>query len=166
MPAQPRNRGHRFAAYPRCSADTRGRGLLMSEEPEKEADDLEPVTELRDGVRADLCRMALEAAGIQAWLSTRNLASVAPDLGIAIGVRVLVRSSELAAAREVLTDLDGGSASLPEEAEACPRCGSAEAGRVGKPARIRALVNHVVFGIPRPDVRWVWRCEKCGHEWR
>jgi hypothetical protein len=46
----------------------------MAQEPQVELDGLECVAELRYGVRADLCQMALEAAGVQAWLSSRNQA--------------------------------------------------------------------------------------------
>jgi len=137
----------------------------MAEHPPGEREDLECVAELRDGVRADLCQMALEAAGIQAWLSGRNLATVAPHLAIALGVRVLVRTSEALQARELLSELASGSAALPQETAMCPRCGSADVVFIGQPTRARAFVDYVVFGIPRPDVRWTWHCTKCGNEW-
>jgi hypothetical protein len=137
----------------------------MAEQPPGEREDLECVAELRDGLRADLCQMALEAAGIQAWLCGRHLATVAPHLAIAVGVRVLVRTSEVLEAREALNDLASGSAALPQEIAVCPHCGSTEVAFVGKPARVRALVDYIVFGIPRPDVRWTWHCTRCGNEW-
>jgi hypothetical protein len=79
---------------------------------------------LRDSVRASLCRAALEQAGIDAWLPTENLAGIAPHLGIAIGIDVLVRTSDVAAARELIEQFEAGVLAVPEESDSCPHCGT------------------------------------------
>jgi hypothetical protein len=135
----------------------------VSLEPPAPTGDLVAVAELRDGVRAGLCRMSLEACGIQAWLPTRHLGGVAPHLGIAVGLEVRVRSSEAEAARN---ELAAGAAALSHEGTLCPRCGSPRFQFLGRPARARALLGYFVFGIPRPDVRWRWYCRACGKEWK
>ncbi len=61
-------------------------------------------------VEAQLCRAALEAAGIEAWVMGENLAGAHPALGMAIGVRVLVAPADEAAARAVIASLQGGAA--------------------------------------------------------
>jgi hypothetical protein len=61
-------------------------------------------------VEAQLCRAALEAAGIEAWVMGDNLAGAHPALGMAIGVRVMVAPVDEAAARSVIAALQGGAA--------------------------------------------------------
>jgi hypothetical protein len=92
-------------------------------------------------IQANLCRMALQESGIEAWLSTEHLAGVHPPLGLAVGVSVLVRPSELAGAKQVLAGLARGEAELPEGSEQCPNCGA-----------LRAAA-------------WISRCPACGHQW-
>ena len=138
----------------------------MSEEPTSNADELASATQFRDAVRARLFQMALQAAGIQAWLSTVNLAEVSPGLGIALGVDVLVRKGDLAPAREVMVEIESGAAALPLDSTLCPRCGAGEVEFVGKPDRAGAIFGMIFVGLPRPDVFWTWRCGKCGAEWQ
>ena len=78
---------------------------------------LEAVASFTTALEANLCRMALVEAGIQAWLSTEHMAGVIPPLAASVGVDVLVRPDRAAAARELLADLDAGAASLPRESE-------------------------------------------------
>ncbi len=79
---------------------------------------LEPVASFGSPVEADLCRMVLLEAGIKAWLSTEDLGGMAPALGWAAGVHVLVRREAAPAAREVLAAVDEGAAEIPEDPEA------------------------------------------------
>lgn len=93
-------------------------GVPAAEPPEPEfhpEGSLETVTVFHSTVEANLCRMALNEAGIETWLSNENLAAEMPVLGIAIGVTVRVRGEQLGAARELLAALDAGAARLSEE---------------------------------------------------
>jgi len=135
-------------------------------EAEQDPDAQSTVVTLRDSAKAQLLRMALEGAGIQAWLSTENLASVAPHLGIAIGIDVNVRHSDLLAARELMMSVESGEVALPEDSDLCPACGGSETERVSAPHRTGALLGQLFVGVPRPDIRWSWTCGRCGHSWR
>jgi hypothetical protein len=121
---------------------------------------------LRDSVRASLCRSALQGAGVEAWLSPENLAAIAPHLGIAIGIDILVRESDLAAAREVIEQFERGALALPEEPDPCPECGATGAVHTARPDRAGALLGQLLAGVPRPDVAWSWRCVACDHRWK
>ena len=83
-----------------------------------------------DAMQANLCRMALEEAGIEAWLPTEHIAGVHPALGLAVGVPVLVRRDDLAGARQLLAALARGEAALSAEIEACPNCGALPFARI------------------------------------
>lgn len=135
-------------------------------EEKDESGDLEVVATFHDALRASLCRSALGAAGIEAWLSTENVAGIAPHLGIALGIQVQVRPEDLEAAAEVLRSVESGSAAIPEDAEPCPRCSSMETEHRASPDRAGALLGQLVMGLPRPDAIWTWTCKACGHEWR
>jgi hypothetical protein len=121
---------------------------------------------LRDSVRASLCRSALQNAGVETWLSPENLAAIAPHLGIAIGIEILVRESDLAVAREVIEQLERGALALPEEPDPCPKCGATGAVHAARPDRAGALLGQLLAGVPRPDVVWTWRCVACDHCWQ
>jgi hypothetical protein len=120
---------------------------------------------LRDSVRASLCRSALQNAGVEAWPSPENLAAIAPHLGIAIGIDILVRESDLAVAREVIEQFERGALALPEESDPCPKCGATGAVHTERPDWAGALLGQILAGVPRPDVVWTWRCVACGHRW-
>jgi ribosomal protein S27AE len=126
---------------------------------------LETVASLSDPLQANLCRMALLEAGIQAWLPTENLAAIAPPLGVAFGIAVLVRPEDAAAAREVIAGIEAGAAAIPEESDPCPRCGSVATEHVSAPDREGAVMGWLMVGLPRPAVIWRWRCGSCGHTW-
>ncbi len=53
-------------------------------------------------VEAEMCRAALQAADIPAWVVGDHLATAHPALGMTLGVRVLVPPDYESAAREVL----------------------------------------------------------------
>jgi hypothetical protein len=135
----------------------------VSEEP---ADALEAVAEFRDAVRAQLCQMALQASGVETWLSQPNLAGVSPDLGVALGLQVLVRHSDAAAACELIAGFESGEAALPLESTSCPKCGAPEAQYIRQSRRAGAILGTVLVGLPRPDVAWTWKCSRCGNEWQ
>ncbi len=123
------------------------------------------VAQLPLAMNASLFRMALGEAGIQAWLSTEHLAGVAPHLGLAVGVDVLVREEDAAAAREVLASLESGAAEVPEEPQPCPACGSERTEHVEAAARFAAASGFLLAGTPLPRTAWHWHCPNCGHDW-
>jgi hypothetical protein len=127
---------------------------------------LESVATLSGALEANLCRMALTEAGIEAWLSTENLAGVAPHLGLAIGVDVLVRREDAAAAREVLEAGRSGAIALPVDPEPCPRCGSTGTEHYRRTDPLSAGSGWFLTAYPMPTGDWRWRCSSCGHEWR
>jgi hypothetical protein len=75
---------------------------------------LETVATFGDPIEANLCRMALGEGGIEAWLSTENLAGVHPPLGLVLGVGVMVRREDADAARELLDAVRRGAMETPE----------------------------------------------------
>lgn len=90
-------------------------------------------------------RMALEGAGLQAWVCDETLGSW---YGVGVGCRLQVRVDDEAAALAVL-EAEGVSASaVPSEPDLppCPRCGS---GAVSQP------------GLPSER----YQCGPCGHSW-
>jgi Putative prokaryotic signal transducing protein len=108
---------------------------------------------------AQLLRMALEEAGITAWVVDESLGSM---YGVGIGSRLQVRAQDEARAREVLSSTPAPSDALPPElAEpACPACGSrnvAPEAAVGEPGP----------AMPReaPRRRWRYVCSDCHETW-
>jgi len=126
---------------------------------------LECVGARRSSLEAHWSKMALAQAGIGAWLSTEALSSVAPHLGLVIGVDILVRPADADAAREVLADVEAGTVTIPAESEPCPVCAAADAEHIRIPNRLSAIVGWAVAGTPLPIVDWSWKCKQCGHEW-
>jgi hypothetical protein len=113
---------------------------------------------------AQLLRMALEEAGITAWVIDDNLGSM---YGVGIGSRLQVRAKEEAAAREVLKSAPAPSDALPPElAEpACPACGS----RNVLPEALPSSESDVVpaSGGVSASLRNRWRyvCSDCREAW-
>jgi hypothetical protein len=138
----------------------------MAEEPTPVTGELQALTQLRDAARARLLQMALEVAGIQAWLATVNLAEVSPGLGVALGIDVLVRDADFGVARELIAEVESGAIALPLDPVSCPHCRSDDTRYVGRPDRAGALLGTFLVGLPRPDVVWAWRCGGCDEEWR
>ncbi|PYQ52912.1 MAG: hypothetical protein DMF78_10370 [Acidobacteria bacterium] len=126
---------------------------------------VESVASFSTALEANLCRMALEEAQIRAWLSTEYLADVAPHLGLAIGVDVLVRKDAAEAAREVLASIKAGAAAMASEVEPCPKCQSDETDRLPATDRASTIGAGIVAGIPLPQHDWRWKCRSCGHQW-
>lgn len=114
---------------------------------------------------ANLCKMALTESGIESWLPTEYLAGVSPNLGLAIGLDVLVRDEDVPRAREVLRELAEGGAALALDPEPCPSCNSTETEYVPQPDRANAIGGYFLAGMPRPAVQWRWLCHGCRQEW-
>jgi hypothetical protein len=134
-------------------------------EPPDEDETLERVASLGSSLEANLCRMALQEAGIEAWLSTEHLGGIAPPLGVAVGLHVLVSSQRAAEAREVLAAVEAGAVEIPEESEICPRCSSPEAEHRRVTDRAMAVTAFLVTHVPLATGHWLWKCSQCGHEW-
>lgn len=135
------------------------------EDPGLAHQDLVRVTSLMDSMAANLCRMALQEASIQAFVSNEHLAGASPPLGIALGFDILVAADDEAAAREVLAALESGEAAIPLEPEPCPQCQSLDNERRPEKDRLQAVGSFLLFDTPRPAVSWRTRCLKCGHVW-
>jgi hypothetical protein len=103
---------------------------------------------------AHVRRMALEEAGLQAWVCDETFGGW---YGIGIGSRLQVRVEDETAARAVL-EVEVGPAIPPELAEPmCPKCGSSE---VNQTAEVPDPL------LPRPT-EWSRRyeCGSCRHAW-
>jgi hypothetical protein len=110
---------------------------------------------------AQILRMALQEAGITAWVVDESLGSM---YGVGIGSRLQVRAKDEAAAREVLKSAPASSDALPPElAEpACPACGSRN---VLPEAPPRSGAQDVA-GAPAPTPsRWRYVCSDCRETW-
>jgi hypothetical protein len=90
---------------------------MATEAAAMEYEPLASVAAFSTALEANLCRMALAEAHIEAWLSTEYLAGVAPHLGLTIGVDVLVRREAAESAREVLASIATGAMALPRQVE-------------------------------------------------
>jgi hypothetical protein len=104
-------------------------------------------------------RVALEQAGIPAWVSDETLGSM---FGVGVGTRLRVRVDDEAAARAVLEAGPTPASALPPDlAEPpCPSCGSTE---VTQTADIADRVPDLVVEAPRRA--WRYACTACGHTW-
>lgn len=102
-------------------------------------------------------RMALEAAGLQAWVAD----DPAGGLGNVLGSRLLVRAQDEAAAREALAAAPVPASEMPAElAESpCPSCGSQEVTQTAEVAESTTLQ------LERPSRVWHYRCGSCGRTW-
>jgi hypothetical protein len=108
---------------------------------------------------AHACRMALEEAGIEAWILDE---SAGASFGVGIGIEVRVRARDLDAAREILESAPAPASDLPPDiAEApCRHCGSTQ------------VTQRVVDSPPGREPGdadgygpWRYRCAACGQEW-
>lgn len=110
-------------------------------------------------VQAHAHRMALEDAGLQAWVSDEILGTM---YGVGVGPRLQVRAEDERAARAVLEAGPPPASSLPAElAEPpCPSCGSTDVNQT-------ADLPDPSPQAPAEGSRRVWRyeCGSCGHAW-
>jgi hypothetical protein len=122
-------------------------------------DGLVTVWEFNDGSLAELSRMKLESAGIEAWLTDEHVKSMYH--GGAIRQRLQVRSSEAAVALTLLNTEATGEPEFPEELAPppCPRCGANETRSF--------LVERTAEGFRLSDREnpWMLACGACQHEW-
>jgi hypothetical protein len=98
-------------------------------------------------VEAQTHRMALEEAGIPAWVTDETISS---GYGVGVGARLLVRATDVEAAQSVLEAAPVPASALPPElAEPpCPKCGSMN-----------------VTSAQEDDRDWRYECNACGQRW-
>ncbi len=141
------------------------RGISPDEEPAVEPDvsiepegfDLITIGSYTDYIDAETDRMALEAKGLQAWISNRY---APPMQAVRQGVQLRVPANDANAARAILDSEPVPSTDLPEEiAEPpCPKCGSRN---VTETAEL--VESPVEPGDSSSD--WLYHCASCGHKW-
>jgi putative signal transducing protein len=107
---------------------------------------------------AHASRMALEEAGIAAWVADEAVGTM---YGVGIGTRLQVRASDETAAREILASPPAPSDALPAELAdpACPACGSRN---VAPEARVPDQAKE-----PRSQGQRIWYhvCADCDETW-
>lgn len=110
---------------------------------------------------AHVGRMALEAAGLEAWVLDESLGTV---YGVGVGTRLQVQVEDEQAARAVLEAEPTSAEVLPADlAEPpCPQCGSTRVSQTAEPI-------HDDDGSPahggRRRRQWYYDCGACGHRW-
>ena len=129
------------------------------------------VERFRDLSAAIVARAALEAAEIPCFLRDENTVRMDWQISNFIGgMRLQVPERYAEAARTTLAGFgteeepasDSG-ASLTDEH--CPTCGSTAIHRQAK-RRGMSLAALLFLSLPLPQGRQVWRCERCGAEWK
>jgi len=142
-------------------------------------DDLVVIARFIFPYQAHMLAGKLEAEGIQAFVHGENFMSMNILYnGMAGGVRVEVKRSDLDAANEVLNQLDTPSAELPEAIAAddvkydlvkgiCPECGTAsvyfKSGSLGGNVGMGVVV--LALGIPL-KFEHKYFCYTCHYEWQ
>jgi len=105
-------------------------------------------------------RMALEEAGIPAWVADESGGTL---FGVGIGSRVQVRATDVDAARQILSSGPAPADALPPDmAEpACPACGSRN---VAPEARVDDQTSEPARE-PGSRRRWYYVCGDCREAW-
>jgi hypothetical protein len=109
---------------------------------------------------AHASRMALEEAGIAAWVADEAGGTM---YGVGIGARLQVRAKDEAAARAVLSAAPASAEGLPPDlAEPpCPACGS-------RNVTPEAWLDETDSGKPRWPLtrrKWYYVCANCDEAW-
>ena len=138
-------------------------------------DELVTVATFSDPMEAQLARAKLESGGIRGAIADDNLVAMDWYYTNAVGgVKLQVTADDLAAAREVLAEVEAArkqreaQGSIDEPAEAgdpvCPKCGSPEV-YYERFSRRLAFLAMLLLRIPLPFLKQKWSCEACGHTW-
>ncbi len=132
--------------------------------------ELVTVGKYESGFEVHLARTRLESEGIDAAVVDEHLADYNMLYGRTMGgIRLLVRESDLARAREIL-EVETPTQS-EEPATACPECGSGRIrhGLASGNLLVQVLMFLLIVAtglIACIFLRWRWRCGECGHVWR
>ena len=148
----------------------RARGISPGEGPEEPANeedaldetaglDLVTVAGYVNYIDAETDRLALEAKGLQAWITNESVQLWGP---IVPGAQLQVRAEDLEAAKAILESEPVPSTDLPEEiAEPpCPKCGSRQ---VTEGAELVEALTDSMDSSARTV--WLYHCAACGHKW-
>jgi len=146
---------------------SRGIAPAKATEPEGEgADEAEfsPLVTLAYYFSRDIAnteRLALEAAGVKAWISDEY--SHVED-GYHFGVRLQVREADFDEAMRILKSDAALSSELPPEiAEpACPKCGSRQVTEVAETAEV--LDSSSTDRSYEREI-WLYHCASCDYKW-
>ena len=113
-----------------------------------------------DSLEAHTDRLALEQAGIRAWVVDGY--SCTPD---GIGARLQILPEDLAAAMEIIEAQQEPASALPPESAdlSCPRCGSMKVSEVDE---VLDVLDASSASPTRGERRVCFcRCDSCKHEW-
>ena len=112
---------------------------------------------------ADALCTLLETCGITATIPDQGTVTIDPILSQAIGgIRIQVKESDLARAREILADRRPPSAPGIFE---CPNCGS-DSVRYENVSRRFAFASLILLGIPLLWCKRQCQCNTCGSKWK
>jgi hypothetical protein len=113
-------------------------------------------------VEAHAARLALESAGIAAWVADEILGA---SYGVGVGSRLQVRVEDESSALDVLASSPPFTPELPPElAEPpCPRCGSRSVRPVAEVVDPQSTPS-AGLGVS-PSRRWRNHCGACGNKW-
>jgi hypothetical protein len=111
---------------------------------------------------AHATRLALEAAGLEAWVVDETLGTA---YGVGVGTRVQVRLQDQEAAQAVLEGEPRGFEELPPDVAPppCPTCGSRDV-RLFSELVQDTDAERAFGGRRRRD--WYYDCQACNHRWR
>jgi hypothetical protein len=137
---------------------------MIATEPEGvdsvRAESMVTIARFFSSAQAHVSRMALEAAGLEAWVADEAGGTM---YGVGVGTRLQVRGQDADAAREVLSAAPTSAEDLPPEmAEPpCPACGSrnviseAWVDDAEEPEALRRATRR----------KWYYVCNDCEEEW-
>jgi hypothetical protein len=112
-----------------------------------------------NAAEAHASRMALEEAGLAAWVVDEAVGTM---WGVGVGTRLQVRATDEAVAREILASPPAPSEALPPELSdpACPACGS-------RNVAPEAWVDDEETAAPRRrgQRKWHYVCSDCDEAW-
>jgi DNA-directed RNA polymerase subunit M/transcription elongation factor TFIIS len=141
------------------------RGISPVDEPaveqntliEPEGVDLVTIGNYTESMDAETDRLALEAKGLQAWISNKY---APPMQSVPQGVQLKVLAQDANAAMAILESEPAPSSELPEEiAEPpCPKCGSRNVIETAE-----HIESWAEFGDSSTD--WLYHCASCGYKW-
>jgi hypothetical protein len=125
-----------------------------------ESEPTETVAHFFSPAEAHASRMALEEAGLAAWVADEAVGTM---YGVGVGTRLQVRTKDVEAAREVLSSASASADALPPDlAEPpCPVCGSRNVTPEAWPDELGAKRP----GWPGPRRKWYYVCGDCREAW-
>lgn len=122
--------------------------------------------------QAHILRTRLEAEGIETFIADELTITGNWLYSNAVGgVKLQVRESDMARAREILNQesvsAEMTDAELDDEEQqwVCPRCQSPRVHYEKYHIRL-VFLSWLILHFPIPILKRKWRCTDCGHEWR